>query len=225
MKTSLARQPAPLPRAQRKRERTRDGLVAAAEQLFAKRGPDAVSIEEITAAADVAKGTFYTHFTDKDDLARVLARTVRLELESQVTRINAEIADPGVRMANGLARYLSFAVHQPTRARTLSRLLTGATNPDAPINAGLRGDVVAGIAAGRFDVPSANAAVLTAMGACVAGIAFLIDAPRSRAQTTAGEIVAVVLRGFGVKAGEAKRLAESAVAAAFASQTKEGQRS
>jgi len=121
MKTNLARKTLPVPRAQRKRERTRNGLVAAAEELFAKRGPDAVSIDEITAAADVAKGTFYTHFADKDDLTRVLSRSVRLELEAQVTRVNAGVSDPGIRMANGLACYLSFAVHQPMRARTLSR--------------------------------------------------------------------------------------------------------
>src|SRR5450432_2276663 len=102
-------------RAKSKRERTRDGLVVAAEELFAKHGPDAVSIDEITAAADVAKGTFYTHFSDKDDLARTLARSVRLELEDQVTRVNSGISDPGIRMANGLACFLSFAVHQPTR--------------------------------------------------------------------------------------------------------------
>src|SRR6185369_5877628 len=113
-------------RAKSKRERTRDGLVAAAEGLFAARGPDAVSIDEITAAADVAKGTFYTHFADKDDLERALAGAVRAELEAEVDRTNEGIDEAGVRMANGLATYLSFAVRQPTRARTLLRLMSGA---------------------------------------------------------------------------------------------------
>jgi AcrR family transcriptional regulator len=224
MKSNLARILPPA-RAQRKRERTRDGLVAAAEELFAKHGPDAVSIDEITAAADVAKGTFYTHFSDKDDLARALARSVRLELEDQVTRVNSGISDPGIRMANGLACYLSFAVHQPTRARTLSRLLSGAANPEAPINAGLRNDVLSGLTAGRFDVPSVNAAVLTAIGVCGAAIAYLVETPGARGQTTACETVAIVLRGFGIKPAEAKRLAENAVAQAFAVQQREGKRS
>ena len=51
-------------RVSRKREKTRGELVAAAERLVAARGLDALSIDEITAAADVAKGTFYTHFAD-----------------------------------------------------------------------------------------------------------------------------------------------------------------
>src|SRR6185369_15960586 len=112
-------------RAKSKRERTRDGLVAAAEGLFAARGPDAVSIDEITAAADVAKGTFYTHFADKDDIERTIAGTVRRALETEVTQTNAGIDDAGMRMANGLATYLSFAVRQPVRARTLLRLMSG----------------------------------------------------------------------------------------------------
>jgi AcrR family transcriptional regulator len=199
-----------------KRERTRNGLVAAAEELFAVRGPDAVSIDEITAAAEVAKGTFYTHFIDKNDIERAIARSVRIELEAEVGRVNEEIEDAGVRMANGLSTYLSFAVRHPVRARTLLRLLSGAADPESPSNSGLRGDVMLGVNRKRFDVVSVNAAVLAAIGACVAGIAYLIQAPKARVERVAGDVVATVLRGLGVKTAEAKKLAEAAVVAAFA---------
>ena len=202
-------------RAKSKRERTRDGLVAAAEILFAARGPDAVSIDEITAAAEVAKGTFYTHFSDKDDLERALASLVRLELEGDVARVNNGIDDAGVRMANGLACYLGFAARQPTRARTLLRLQSAGADPQGPMNEGVRSDVKLGADSGRFEVVSVNAAVLIALGACLAGIAYSVQAPGSRAQRTAGEIIATVLRAFGLKAAESRKLAETAVAAAF----------
>lgn len=203
-------------RSKSKRERTRDGLVAAAEELFAARGPDAVSIDEITAAADVAKGTFYTHFSDKDDIERAIAATVRVELEAEVERVNTGIADAGVRMANGLATYLSFAVRQPTRARTLLRLQSAGADPRAPINAGVRSDVQLGINTQRFEVVSVDAAVLIAIGACLAGVVHLVQAPSTRAQRAASELIATVLRAFGLKAIESKKLAEAAVAAAFA---------
>ena len=202
-------------RSKSKRERTRDALVAAAEGLFAVRGPDAVSIDEITIAAEVAKGTFYTHFADKDDIERALAGLVRLELEEEVARVNDGIADAGVRMANGLACYLSFALRQPTRARTLLRLQSAGADPQGPINAGLRADVQLGVESGRFEVVSIGAAVLIAMGACVAGIAYLAQAPNTRAQRTACEIIAMVLRALGLKTAESKKLAEAAVTAAF----------
>ena len=40
----------------------------AAEALFLGKGIGATTIEEITAGADVAKGTFYLHFSSKDDI-------------------------------------------------------------------------------------------------------------------------------------------------------------
>jgi AcrR family transcriptional regulator len=204
------------PRGKSKRERTREGLVAAAEELFAARGPDAVSIDEITVAADVAKGTFYTHFSDKDDIERAIAGCVRRELEAEVGHVNEGVTDAGVRMANGLATYLSFAARQPVRARTLLRLMSGAADPEHPINTGIRGDVALGVKQRRFTVVSVNAAVIVAIGACVACIAYLIPAPKARAERGASEVVATVLRGLGMKTAEAKTLAEAAIAAAFA---------
>ena len=59
-------------RGARRRARTRADLIAAARQVFAARGFHETSIAEITAAADVAVGTFYIHFRDKDEALAVL---------------------------------------------------------------------------------------------------------------------------------------------------------
>lgn len=47
-------------------------LLEAAYQLFIQRGYDAVSIQDITDCAFLAKGTFYNYFRDKDDLKEQL---------------------------------------------------------------------------------------------------------------------------------------------------------
>jgi len=58
--------PAPVAtRRARKKERTRREIFGAAMDLFAKRGFDAVTIEAICDAADVARGTFFLHFPSK----------------------------------------------------------------------------------------------------------------------------------------------------------------
>ena len=202
-----------------KRERTRDSLVAAAEELFALRGPDAVSIDEITAAAEVAKGTFYTHFADKEDIERAIVIAARKELEAEVGCVNTGIDDAGVRMANGLATYLSFPVRQPVRARTLVRLMSTGADPESPMNSGIRGDVVLGVNNKRFDVVSINAAVVAAIGACVGGVAYLVDTPKARAERAASDVIATVLRSLGMKMAEAKKLAEAAAASAFQRRT------
>lgn len=47
---------------------TRSRIVAAAVSLFAERGFDATSVNEVVARAGVAKGALYHHFGSKDDL-------------------------------------------------------------------------------------------------------------------------------------------------------------
>lgn len=66
----------PLPRGRRRQargDRTRAQLVAAATALFGAHGVEDVSIDQITSAADVAKGTFYVHFQRKTDVLLELA--------------------------------------------------------------------------------------------------------------------------------------------------------
>jgi len=55
-------------RRDRKRERTRGEIYSAAMNLFLRRGFEAVTIEEICDAADVARATFFLHFATKEAL-------------------------------------------------------------------------------------------------------------------------------------------------------------
>ena len=46
-------------RRERRKEETRRRLLTAAERLFHAKGFEATTVEEIAAAADIAKGTFF----------------------------------------------------------------------------------------------------------------------------------------------------------------------
>lgn len=59
-------------RGARRRARTRADLLAAARRIFAARGFHETTIADITAAADMAVGTFYLYFTDKQEVLAVL---------------------------------------------------------------------------------------------------------------------------------------------------------
>ena len=207
---------APAKRTERKRERTRAELVDAAEALVAERGLDAISIDDITEAADVAKGTFYTHFAGKTDLAAAIALRTRLELEEKITALNQGLTDAAQRMANGLSSMLAFAIANPKRARALIRLQPGAVDPEARINAGLRGDIVLGLKAKRFTAPSLDAAVVTTIGGALSGIMRVSEISERRAPAPfdlAAHIVEMLLVALGVKHGEAARLSAAALAA------------
>lgn len=53
---------------ERRRERTRAALVAAARQVFARRGFEGASLDEIAETAGYTRGAIYKHFHDKEEL-------------------------------------------------------------------------------------------------------------------------------------------------------------
>ncbi len=62
-----------LSRRERKKRETRQRLMEAALRLFREHGYDATAVEDITQAADVAKGTFFNYFEAKDAILPALA--------------------------------------------------------------------------------------------------------------------------------------------------------
>jgi AcrR family transcriptional regulator len=57
------------PRRERKKQQTRDALVAAALDRFEAKGYEHTAIREITDAVDVSERTFFRYFASKEDLA------------------------------------------------------------------------------------------------------------------------------------------------------------
>jgi AcrR family transcriptional regulator len=199
---------APLP--DRRRARTRSALIAAGERLFAGRSPDGVSIDEIVQAADVAKGSFYNHFADRDALVREIATTVRREAEAEVDAANEGVKDPARRLVRGICVFIAYALRRPRRAAALARLHAGATLVDSPLNAGLKADLEAGLKQRRFDAASLEAAMLLTIGAAQVAMMRALDASAGMSPRLAAGLCAHVLRGLGLPTGEAATIAAEA---------------
>lgn len=65
----------------------------AAQALFLRKGVGATAIEEITAGADVAKGTFYLYFSSKEDIHSALAERFQAEYVDGLQRAVARRPD------------------------------------------------------------------------------------------------------------------------------------
>lgn len=206
----MALQPA-ASRGARRRSATRTALVSAAEGLFAARGVEAVTIDEIVSAADVAKGSFYNHFQGRDDLAREVARLVREEIEAEITAANAGVKDPARRMIQAHAAALNYVWQKPVRAAAQARLHAGATSAEAPMNAGVRHDLQEGLAQGRFKGVTVAGGVIFVLGVALGGMAAMLDDPTpARAHALIGDLGPALLRGLGMDTDEAVRLAQAA---------------
>src|SRR5512133_3398852 len=79
MNTEISRQ-------ERRRQATRQKLIAAAREQIAARGYAATGVMDITEAADLSKGTFYLYFNDKDDLLHALIREGFEDLRAEMDR-------------------------------------------------------------------------------------------------------------------------------------------
>lgn len=201
------------PRIDRRRLRTRAALLRAGLDLFAARSVDAVSVDDIVAAADVAKGSFYNHFSDKEALAHAVGIEVRKGVEAAAAGVNTGVADPAERVARALSLFARMAGENPQGVRAMQRLFDAASVPDAPMDAGVRADVQMGLAIGRFRDLSVGSAVLLTLGVVQIGVSRVLqgdqDAPPA---TVARDLAFGLLRGLGVADAEAAMIAARAAA-------------
>ncbi|ROS40506.1 TetR/AcrR family transcriptional regulator [Amycolatopsis thermoflava] len=77
---------------------TRAALVAAARELFAERGYQAVPADEIVRAAGVTRGALYHHYGDKQGLFRAVFEQLELEVTAEVEAATKDAPD----LATGL---------------------------------------------------------------------------------------------------------------------------
>jgi AcrR family transcriptional regulator len=73
-------------RRERRGAETRESLFRAALDLFAKKGFTETTVEDITEAADVGKGTFFNYFPSKDHILLAFGEMQLAKLDSAVTQ-------------------------------------------------------------------------------------------------------------------------------------------
>jgi AcrR family transcriptional regulator len=199
------------PRADPRRQRTREALLRAALELFGEKGLEGVSVDDIIAQAGVSKQTFYNHFLDQNVLALESWHFSRRGVEQAVARANAGITDPLQRLARGVAMYARLAMDEPRHARFATQMIPRDVGTDVELNAGVVADLSACLTAGRISVFSLEMAVAFVIGMAVALMArILVDSNRTLAVMACQQFLSMLLRAFNVPAQEAELVAAQA---------------
>ena len=105
-------------RRERRAAETRLRLFRCALQLFAARGFPNVTVEDITQAADVGKGTFFNYFESKDHVLGVMA-----EIQLGKVREAVALAEHGKTAHDVLHHLFLRAAEEPGRSPDLARAL------------------------------------------------------------------------------------------------------
>lgn len=109
MSQSSAKSSAPANRFERRRERTRGELLAAATRVLARHGFAKTKIADIAREADVGVGTFYLHFATKDALLDALVEDTVTRLKRVLDAARDREDDPVARVRAGNAALCRFA--------------------------------------------------------------------------------------------------------------------
>jgi AcrR family transcriptional regulator len=97
-----------------RREKTQAAIVNAATRIFGERGFAAATMDDIAAAARVAKGAVYHHFPTKEALFEAVFDQVSLELVSDLDRISLAEKDALAAMAAGTQAYFAACSNEAT---------------------------------------------------------------------------------------------------------------
>jgi AcrR family transcriptional regulator len=116
---SLSKAPVGRTRLSRARlgEHQRERILIAATEVFAKRGFQAATVENIVSAAKIGVGSFYAQFDGKDDCLMAAYETIAAEARGRIGAAMPADADWPLRACVGLRALLQFVVDDPLAAR------------------------------------------------------------------------------------------------------------
>jgi AcrR family transcriptional regulator len=182
-------------------------LLASAMKLVAEKGPAATSIDDVIAAAEVSRGTFYKYFPSPDALVRELAVAIANELIGMAEPVVLSYTDPAERVSSGMRLVARLAIDHPLAATFLVRLgWPDARGPSMQFDF-VKRDLSAGIRQGRFTRMPISLALNIVTGAVLGATQCLLE-PGCESDF-AEQSAAAALRGLGLDAKSAERIARS----------------
>jgi AcrR family transcriptional regulator len=99
----------------------RAAILAAARDVFGELGFGAASVRDIIRRTELAAGTFYNHFPDKESIFRAVIDEIGAEARRRVREARRGAASPAAFVEDGYRAYFAFIVEDPAVQAFLSR--------------------------------------------------------------------------------------------------------
>jgi AcrR family transcriptional regulator len=133
-----------------KRAKTRALILEAAEMLLANRPAEALTVDAVVEAADVAKGTFYYHFQNIDDLTAAVGAKLGESFDNLLTPARLSMQDPIARMSFAFTQFVEKAIAEPLWAQLVVRSAQAPAGFVLSIRANFKADLTQAAAQGRI---------------------------------------------------------------------------
>lgn len=135
-----------------KRQRTRALLLDAAVSEFARRGAAMTSVDDIVTRAAVSHGTFYYHFSNKEEILEVVGRTVAAAFVGIIGKQSEMISSGPERVAVATQAFINLASAVPNWGWLVVEALSDMGSFQGKISRGIRRDVLAGVRNREFTI-------------------------------------------------------------------------
>lgn len=166
-------------RRSRRTQATRARLLDGARQAIIEHGPDAVTVVQITTAADLGTGTFYNYFTTRDDIVTAVLYDTVESLGRRLDAMTRDMPDPAEVFSSSLRHLMGMAISDPLWGWFVVRI--GAAHPALVETLGPRAtrDLQRGLDEGRFDIANLHMTADVVFGSLLAAIHSHLSGDRS----------------------------------------------
>lgn len=183
-------------------------LHRAALQLFAERGVTRINASELAEAAGMARGTVYNNLSDLDSLFSQVAAQLGAEMVNLIYRHIEPIADPALRLANGILYFTKHAHDDPLWGRFVCRFALSSDSLQEIWTGQAIEDLLDGLKTARYQFQQEQLASATALitGAILGAILLVLEG-RKTWRDAGSDTAQFVLMALGVPHDEALAVA------------------
>lgn len=196
-----------LTRGFKKKARTRQALVEAALRIYARKGADALALNELAEEAEVANGTVYNYFKTREEVLEAVGLELANQLSHRITALSQGVENGAQRVAIGIRMFLLQAQEDPVWASAVISVFHYHKGMRSAVAAYLRGDLQMGARQGHFHYPDENIAMAVVASGTMGAMTSVVEGVAIPQLDCC--VAEMLLKALGLSESEAVRVARA----------------